>query len=46
MDIEIDPSYVENMRKDIIDERERIKNRKEVKINKYKEKKIQIQQEI
>lgn len=37
-DIEIDPAFVENMKKDIIEERERIKHRKEAKMNKIKEK--------
>jgi hypothetical protein len=35
-DVEVDPAYVENMKKDIVEERERIKHRKEVKMLKIK----------
>ena len=34
----IDPAFVENMKKDLIEEKEKIKYRKEAKISKIKEK--------
>ena len=37
--LKIDPTYVARMKQDIIDEREKIKNRKEAKMLKVKEKK-------
>ena len=37
--LKIDPAYVARMKQDIIDEREKIKSRKEAKMLKIKEKK-------
>jgi hypothetical protein len=43
-DVEVDPAYVENMKKDIIEERERIKHRKDAKMLKIRQK-LQAQRE-
>lgn len=44
-DLEVDPTYVEKMKQDIIEEREKIKSRKEAKMLKLKDKKEKLIQE-
>lgn len=43
--MEVDPKYVDKMKQDIIEEREKIKNRKEAKMIKMREKKEKLIQE-
>lgn len=43
--LEIDPRYVDRMKEDILTERENIKNRKQAKMLKVKEKKEKLIQE-